>query len=38
MGERPHSYLPLTIDMGVRTARLRTPDKIALAQGDRKLS
>jgi len=38
MGERPNSYLPLTIDTGVRTAQLRTPDKIALAQGSRKLS
>ena len=38
MGERPNSYLPLTIDSGVRTAQRRTPGKIALAEGSRKLS
>lgn len=38
MGKRPHSYLPLTIETGVRTAQRRTPNKIALGQGDRQLS
>jgi acyl-CoA synthetase (AMP-forming)/AMP-acid ligase II len=34
---RPND-LPITIDSGVRTASRRTPNKIALAEGDRQLS
>ncbi len=36
--KRPHSYLPLTIAGGVVTAQRRTPDKIALALGNQRLS
>src|SRR5688500_7980890 len=35
---RPPSYRPLLIADGVRSARRRTPNKVALAQGERKLT